>query len=117
MRETPRKFSLDMPVRWNSTYLMLKTLLPYISTISIFVHTHYQGQTMLTNNHWYVAQKIADFLEVFKDCTCILSGVYYPTCSLIVHHILEMVTHLNNNENYPLLRDVILPMKSKFLKY
>jgi hypothetical protein len=26
----PRKFGLDMDVRWNSTYLMLKHLFPYI---------------------------------------------------------------------------------------
>lgn len=37
----PRKFGLDMDVRWNSTYLMLKHAIPYKSTFSVFIYTHY----------------------------------------------------------------------------
>jgi hypothetical protein len=40
-----RKFGLDMDVRWNSTYLMLKHLVPYKCTFSVFMDTHYK-QTM-----------------------------------------------------------------------
>jgi hypothetical protein len=51
----PRKFGLDMDVRWNSTYLMLKHLIPYKSTFSVFIQTHYQqveGQRpLLTPQH------------------------------------------------------------------
>ena len=36
----PRKFALDMDVRWNSTYLMLKHLMPYRSMFSVFINTH-----------------------------------------------------------------------------
>ncbi|WVZ56995.1 hypothetical protein U9M48_007443 [Paspalum notatum var. saurae] len=35
MSVRPRKFSLDMDVRWNSTYLMLKHLIPYKSTFVV----------------------------------------------------------------------------------
>ena len=31
----PRKFGLDMDVRWNATYLMLKHLMPHKSTFSV----------------------------------------------------------------------------------
>jgi hypothetical protein len=34
-----RKFGLDMDVHWNSTYLMLKHLIPYKSTFLVFIHT------------------------------------------------------------------------------
>jgi hypothetical protein len=37
----PRKFGLDMDVRWNSTYLMLKHLVPYNQTFSVFIETNY----------------------------------------------------------------------------
>jgi hypothetical protein len=37
----PRKFCLDMDVRWNSTYLMLKHLVPYRRTFSVFIETNY----------------------------------------------------------------------------
>ena len=32
----PRKFQTDMPIRWNSTYLMLKSALPYALEITSF---------------------------------------------------------------------------------
>ena len=46
-----------------------------------------------------------------------LSGVYYLTSPLILHHIFLIATHLNAYENDNLLRNVIVPMKDKFLKY
>jgi hypothetical protein len=78
----PRKFGLDIDVRWNSTYLMLKHLIPYKNTFSVFMDTHYKqvmGQALLTDDHWYVAEKILSFLELFYECTLELSSVYYPT--------------------------------------
>jgi hypothetical protein len=41
----PRKFGLDIDVRWNSTYLMLKHLVPYKSIFPVFMDTYYK-QTM-----------------------------------------------------------------------
>jgi hypothetical protein len=41
----PRKFGLDMDVRWNSTYLMLKHLMPHKGTFSMFIDTHYKVKT------------------------------------------------------------------------
>jgi hypothetical protein len=46
-----------------------------------------------------------------------LSGVYCPTSPLMLHHILKIARHLDAYENHELLRDTIVPMKSKFLKY
>ena len=37
----PRKFAMDMPVRWNSTIMMIKNIIPYKSTFGVFIHTHY----------------------------------------------------------------------------
>ena len=37
----PRKFCLDIDVRWNATYLMLKHLIPYRSIFSVFINSHY----------------------------------------------------------------------------
>jgi hypothetical protein len=62
----PRKFGLDMDVRWNSTYLMLKHLLPHKNSFSVFITTNHSlidGQPLLTEQHWYVAEKLFEFLE------------------------------------------------------
>jgi hypothetical protein len=45
-----------------------------------------------------------------------LFGVYYPTSPLMLHHVLKIARNLNAYENHELLRNVVVPMKSKFLK-
>jgi hypothetical protein len=57
----PRKFGLDMDVRWNATYLMLKHLLSYNDVFSVFINANY-GSTLLTARHWHIAEKILEFL-------------------------------------------------------
>ena len=93
----PRKFCLDMDVRWNATYLMLKHLVPYSVVFSVFIDSNY-GSALLSLNHWYVAEMILEFLELFYDCTVILSSVYYPTSPLVLHHVLEIASHLHAAE-------------------
>jgi hypothetical protein len=90
----PRKFGLDMDVRWNYIYLMLKHLIPYKEIFSVFINFHY-GSESLTRQHLHVAEKIMEFLELFYDSTVVLSGVYYSTSSLVLHHILAITTHLH----------------------
>ena len=82
----PKKFGLDMDVRWNATYLMLKHLVPYSEVFSMFINSNY-GTALLSPNHWYVAEKILEFLKLFYDYTVILSSVYYPTSPLVLHRI------------------------------
>jgi hypothetical protein len=95
----PRKFGIDMVVRWNSTYLMLKHLVPYKKTFGVFMDTNYPRKlgepNSLTNSQWYVVEKLLEFLELFYDATVTLSRVYYPTSPLIMHNILDIVQHLN----------------------
>lgn len=112
----PRKFGLDMEVRWNATYLMLKHLIPYKDVFSVFINSHY-GSELLGRIHWHVADQIMIFLELFYDSTVVLSGVYYPTSPLVLHHILEIATHLSAAERDHNFREIASPMKLKFLKY
>jgi hypothetical protein len=46
----PRKVGLDMDVRWNSTYLMLKHLLSYKEVFSVWFESNY-GDALLTIQH------------------------------------------------------------------
>ncbi|CAN6271926.1 unnamed protein product [Urochloa humidicola] len=112
----PRKFGLDMDVRWNSTYLMLKHLLPYKEVFSVWFESNY-GEALLTPQHWHAAEQIMKFLELFYEATVTLSGVYYPTAPLMMHHILDFAEHLHNAENDQGFRSIAIPMKLKFLKY
>jgi hypothetical protein len=55
--------------------------------------------------------------KFFYDATVVLSGVYYPTSPLVLHHMIEMITHLHECEKDQNLFVVVYPMKLKFLKY
>jgi hypothetical protein len=57
------------------------------------------------------------FLGLFYISTVSLSGVYYPTSPLMMHVIIEIVDHLSQFENDDRLREVVVPMKTKFIKY
>jgi len=57
------------------------------------------------------------FLELFYNSTVVLSGVYYPTAPLVLHHMLDMAEHLQNAERDANFRMIATPMKLKFLKY
>jgi len=117
----PRKFGLDMDVRWNSTYLMLKHLLPHKSTFSTFIEANYPRGSgsgfLLTDDHWAMANKILEFLELFYDSTINLSGVYYPTSPLMIHHLVKIAIHLHRYQHDEHLRSVIQPMIDKYNKY
>jgi hypothetical protein len=93
----PCKFSLDMYVRWNATYLMLTHVVPYKHTFSVFISANYPtgGEPLLTDDHWYVAEHMIKFLGLFYISTISLSGVYYPTSPLMMHAIIKIADHLN----------------------
>jgi hypothetical protein len=109
----PRKFGLDMDVRWNATYIMLKHLVSSKHVFSVFINS----SKLLSTRHWYIAKKILEFLELFYDSNVVLFGVYYPTSPLILHHLLEIASLLHASEKDQNLIAVVYPMKLKFLKY
>lgn len=94
----PHKYGFDMDVIQNSTYIMLKHLFPYRSVFLCFINTHY-GSPLLNWLYWYVTKKVLEFLELFNDATIVLSSVYCPTSSLIMHHIIEITGHWQDHEH------------------
>jgi hypothetical protein len=118
----PREFGvdMDMDLRWNSIYVMLKHLLPYKEIFSTFIGANYglvSGEPLLIVGHRVVAQKILEFLEVIYESTVPLFGVYYPTSRLVLHNIFEIASHLYAQETNALLMNIMTPMKLKILKY
>jgi hypothetical protein len=57
------------------------------------------------------------FLGLFYISIVSLSGVYYPTSPLMMHAIIEIADHLNQFKNDDMLREVVVPMKIKFIEY
>jgi hypothetical protein len=118
---SPRKVGVDIDVRWDPTFFMLKHLVPHRSTFVVYIQTRYplvvDGTPLLTNNHWYVVEKLLSFLQLFYDSIVTLLGIYYPTAPLMLRQIIRIGRHLCAFEYDALLRDVVVPMKDTFLKY
>ena len=75
------------------------------------------GEPLLSDGHWAVAEKVMEFLDLFYDSTVALSGVFYPTSPLMLLHILDVAGRLHAKETDPLQMNIVIPMKLKFLKY
>ncbi|KAK2659633.1 hypothetical protein Ddye_006166 [Dipteronia dyeriana] len=118
----PRRFQTNMPVRLNSTYLMLQNCLEYDTTIICFYNmklaeTGQLSPKILTTNDWYVAKIFVQFLKIFYNATVTLSGVYYPTSSQTIHQIVEMSELLNNYREDEHLGAAVVVMETKLKKY
>jgi len=114
----PRKFGLDMKVRWNSTYHMLKSLEGYEELITVFVNANAKDLGLvLTDADWKIACQFREFLMPFYAATNVLSGVYYPTTCLVIDYIWLIAESFSKFRSDSLLRTVVDPMEVKFLKY
>ncbi|KAK2648460.1 hypothetical protein Ddye_015949 [Dipteronia dyeriana] len=116
----PPKFQTDMPVRWNSTYLMLKSALPYALENTSFYNLNTANDTQhekLTESDWYVAKVFVDFLTVFYDAAVELSGVYYPTSLFSLHKLYDIAYLLKQYREIELVVPVVVAMQEKYIKY
>jgi hypothetical protein len=113
-----RKFGLDMKIRWNSTYLMLKKLEGYKKIITVFVNVNALDiDLVLTEADWYMVKHFREFLMPFYVATNVLSGVYYLTSCLVIDYIWLIVESFAKHRSDSLLCTVVAPMELKFLKY
>ena len=80
----------DVPTRWNSTYLMLESVLYYKKA---FIHLQKTDANYLhcpTTEEWGRVERIFNFLKVFYEVTCAFSGSNYPTTNLYFANVLTV---------------------------
>ena len=75
---------LDVPTRWNSTYLMLKTACIYEKTFKVYEENESSfradlGDNMLEFYDWETTNNLVKFLEHFYEMTLRISGSQYVT--------------------------------------
>jgi hypothetical protein len=72
---------------------MLKHLVTYKITFSVYVSANYQvgGEPLWTDEHWYDVEHMLKFLGLFYLSIVSLCGVYYPISPLMMHVIIEIV--------------------------
>lgn len=110
---------LDVPTRWNSSFLMLDRALLYRRAF-VELSRADNGYKHLPNpEEWEKIQKIRDVLEPFCDITELFSGSDYPTANLYFENVWRIALHLRELatcDDFD-LRCMGMDMKDKFEKY
>ena len=121
--------SLDVPTRWNSTYLMLEIALKFqtafkrmekdLNYMSYFDENDKDGPPTLVD--WNNATIFVKFLKTFYDVTLKFSGSTYVTSNLYFLEICEIQSELqglaDDEENSMVFGNTATLMQKKYDKY
>ena len=111
----------ECPTRWNSTHKMWQNALRQKDTLKHF-HDRLYNKGKVTKKFsdmgWATIQKMVELLQVFKDATTLVSGVYYPTSHLVLNQLWIICEKLGEFEFEGEMFDkMLVAMKSKLKKY
>ncbi|XP_055959713.1 zinc finger BED domain-containing protein RICESLEEPER 4-like [Mercurialis annua] len=115
---------LDVPTRWNSTYLMLNTACMYQKVFEEFdaVEACYRkdlGDNVPNSLDWENVRQLYTMLECFYKMTLRISGSLYVTSNNHLNQISDLSTILQDwvGSSDESVRSMAIRMKSKFDKY
>ncbi|CAN0872663.1 Putative AC transposase [Linum grandiflorum] len=114
-----KRLVLDCPTRWNSTYLMLASAIPYKDVFNRLKARDSQYDYVPTNSQWDFAVLVCEKLAIFNDISVLFSGNNYPTVNLFFPRICELKLKLLEwrLDSVPVIRDMAESMWLKFTKY
>ncbi|KAK9705574.1 hypothetical protein RND81_07G067300 [Saponaria officinalis] len=112
---------LDVPTRWNSTYLMLDRALIYRDAFNKLNLVDKAYIYCPDNFEWEMVEKIRDVLGPFNDITELFSGSDYPTANLYFENVWRIAMLLKElvrvQSHDEVLRKMAMDMQKKFDKY
>ncbi|CAF4088679.1 unnamed protein product [Adineta steineri] len=106
-----RGFTIDMDVRWNTTYQMIDRLLEHQNLVDVIVRRKFDGLTVCQTNRlklvalnpddWDVLRALHQVLTGFDVATTIVSASHYPTFSDSFWAITKLRQILISNTDQP----------------
>ncbi|XP_077228339.1 zinc finger BED domain-containing protein RICESLEEPER 2-like [Tasmannia lanceolata] len=115
---------LDIPTRWNSTYLMLEIALKFRKAFERFGEEDVLFMAELkdgcpNDDDWDNARVLTQFLKSFYEATLRLSGSLYVTSNSYFHEVFKIERLLDESlkSGDVYLSIMALKMKEKFDKY
>ncbi|KAI3745856.1 hypothetical protein L6452_08267 [Arctium lappa] len=97
--QSSRGLQQDVPTRWNSTYIMLESVLYYKKS---FIHLQKTDANYLhcpTNEEWGRIERTFKFLKVFYEVTCAFSVSKYTTTNLYFANVLMVRVLLHKEKD------------------
>lgn len=98
--------SLDMPVRWNSTYHMLENALKLEQPINALCASQTMDLSMrniiITSIEWQVLHGLRAFFKIFVKPAEQVQADSYPTLNVCIPHYLRLLNKLKAMQNAPL---------------
>ncbi|KAH1204005.1 Zinc finger BED domain-containing protein RICESLEEPER 2 [Glycine max] len=77
-----KKLRMNCRTRWNSTYLMFVSALPYFEVLKRLTQREPQYKSLPSDDDWKMATEIFEKLEIFYKVTELFSGTQYPTSNV-----------------------------------
>ncbi|CAN0914821.1 Zinc finger BED domain-containing protein RICESLEEPER 2 [Linum grandiflorum] len=130
--ESKKKLSLDVPTRWNSTFIMLDTALIFERafeavcnldpTFSADLKTKKWKNVVLgppTDDDWKSVKNLTNYLKFFHELTLVASGTKYVTSHLFLTEVSRLFHHIYKMEKSSDedIRKMAAKMKDKVFKY
>lgn len=115
-----RRLVIDCKNRWDSTYLMLQTALPYKDVFRNLKHMHMKLKFVIPSEHdWLLASLVVEKLDIFYKATKVFSGRNHPTSNLFFRKVCEIKLALRRwvQSDVEAIRVMIQNMVEKFDEY
>jgi hypothetical protein len=114
-----KKLILNVPTRWNSTYMMLSTALEFREVFPRYEDRDQSFRWVLSVDDWVKVENVCHVLEVFNEVTKIVSGSNYPTSNLFLPEVWRIrdVLGKKSKDANVYVRTMAEKMYLKFEKY
>ncbi|XP_062170981.1 zinc finger BED domain-containing protein RICESLEEPER 2-like [Alnus glutinosa] len=114
-----KKLILDVPTRWNSTYMMLATTVQFKDVFPRYHQSDQAFQWLISLEEWEKVENVNQILSIFNDVANIVFGSEYPTSNLFLPEVwrIKEVLLLKCRDNNEYIRAMVSKMSNKFEKY
>lgn len=111
--------SADVPTRWNSTYIMLESALPFRRAFRALVQKDPDYVFCPSSGEWKNVDTVCVMLKVFHTATNVLSGSSYSTSNLYFHQIwnVRLLLQKEASTKDEVVQAMVGEMQKKFDKY
>ncbi|KAF5455354.1 hypothetical protein F2P56_024943 [Juglans regia] len=114
-----KKLILDVPTRWNSTYLMLDAAIQFKEVFPRYGDRDSSFEWVPTVEEWGQVENVCQLLAIFNEVTNIVFGSDYPTANLFLSEVWRMKDILGkkSRDENEYMKSMVRKMTAKFDKY